>query len=61
MDQAMMAKAVKVIKVTSLGMAVVFIVLLVLVNAGVIPFLDFYRITEKSQELFYRGEATFFL
>ncbi len=59
-DQAMMAKAVKVIKVTSLGMAVVFIVLLVLVNSGVIPFLDFYRITEKSQELFYRGEATFF-
>jgi len=41
-------------------MAIILIVLLVLINSGVIPFLEFYRATQKSEELFYRGEATFF-
>lgn len=59
-DQPLMAKAGTIIKTTSLAMALIFILLLALINTGVIHFLDFYRATLPSQELFYRGEATFF-
>src|SRR6267154_1712515 len=59
-DEAMIAKTTRAIKVISTCMAVIFIVILVLINTGIIPFLDFYRATIETEELFYRGEATFF-
>jgi len=34
--------------------------MLVLINSGIIPFLNFYNATFKSEELFFRGELTFF-
>ncbi len=50
----------KLIRVTSLSMALVFVILVVLINSGLIPFLSFYKATLASGELFYRGEITFF-
>jgi hypothetical protein len=59
-DEAVIAKIIKAIKASSVLIAVIFISLLVLINSDIIPFLDFYRATLKSEELFYRGELTFF-
>lgn len=50
----------KIIKVSSLIIALSFFILLLLIHTGIIPFLAFYRFTLKSEELFYRGELTFF-
>jgi len=60
-DDVMITKVIKAIKVSSIFMAAIFILLLVLINSDIIPFLDFYRATLKSEEIFYRGEVTFFL
>jgi len=59
-DDVMITKVIKAIKVSSIFMAAIFILLLVLINSDIIPFLDFYRATLKSEEIFYRGEVTFF-
>lgn len=60
MDETMVVKTIRTVKMASVAMALIFMVLLVVINSGIIPFLDFYRATLKSEELFYRGEATFF-
>lgn len=50
----------KIIKISSLILALTFFIVLILIHSGIIPFLTFYRFTLKSEELFYRGELTFF-
>lgn len=50
----------KSIIVASAFMAAAFIIILVLVNLKLIPFLDFYVLTFPTEEFFYRGEYTFF-
>lgn len=37
-----------------------FIIVLVLIHTGVVPFLDFYNFFIETQEFFFRGELTFF-
>ena len=50
----------RIIKISSVTLAVSFFLLVFLINVGIIPFLNFYRLTEKTVEFFYRGELTFF-
>ena len=50
----------KVIKGSSMFMAALFFLFFLLINLGIIPFLSFYKATEKSVEFFYRGELSFF-
>ena len=50
----------KVIRISALFMGLVFLILVALINAGLIPFHSFYQATLASEELFYRGELTFF-
>jgi hypothetical protein len=59
-EKASIPKIEKIIKVGSLLMAIGLVVLVVLIDSGFIRFLTFYQATEKSGELFYRGEVTFF-
>jgi len=59
-DEAMIRKAIKIVKTSSIIMATIFIALLILINSGIIPFPNFYNATFKSEELFFRGEITFF-
>ena len=50
----------KVIKGSSMFMVALFFLFFLLINLGIIPFLSFYKATEKSVEFFYRGELSFF-
>ena len=59
-DEAMILNTIRIIKTASISMAAVFIALLVLIHSGIIPFPAFYRATMIFEELFYRGEVTFF-
>jgi hypothetical protein len=53
-------ETISIIKGGSLFLATGFILFLLLIHSGVFPFLSLYKVTEKSGELFYRGELTFF-
>jgi hypothetical protein len=59
-DETMIANVIKIIKASSVLMAAIFILILIVINSGLIPFYDFYSSTFKSGELFFRGEVTFF-
>ena len=50
----------RIIKLTGIILSSVFIILLILINTGTIPFLDFYNTVIGTQEFFFRGELTFF-
>src|SRR5258708_13140122 len=50
----------RIIKNCALLLAVSFLLLVFLINVGIIPFPNFYRLTEKTVEFFYRGELSFF-
>lgn len=49
-----------IIKRSGILLSGIFIVLLILIHTGVIPFLDFYHTVLRTQEFFFRGELTFF-
>jgi hypothetical protein len=59
-DETMIRRVIKVIKASSILMASIFILLLILIHSGIIPFRDFYNSTFKSGEFFFRSEITFF-
>ena len=44
----------------ALGMSISYLVLLLLINTGTLPFKTFYQLTASTEELFYRGELAFF-
>ena len=50
----------KSIVITSVSMAIIFLLTVTLLNTNQIPFLKFYKVTLSTEEFFYRGEYTFF-
>lgn len=52
--------AASIIKRSGIILSSFFIIVLVLIHTGVIPFLDFYNTFIGTQEFFFRGELTFF-
>ncbi len=50
----------RIVKVSSLVLAGLFFIMLILIHTKALPFLTFYRLTEKTEEFFYRGELSFF-
>lgn len=59
-DDGEITLASKIIKTSSLILAGLFFLSLILIDSGVLPFLTFYALTKKTQEFFYRGELSFF-
>jgi hypothetical protein len=49
-----------ILRICAVAMAIPFIVVLLLMNTGLLPFLDFWRIAMATEEFFFRGEITFF-
>ncbi len=52
--------AASIIKRSGIILSSFFIIVLVLIHTGAIPFLDFYDTVIGTQEFFFRGELTFF-
>jgi hypothetical protein len=50
----------RILKVSACVMATIFIGLVLLIHFRLLDFLFFYRLTSPSEEIFYRGEVTFF-
>jgi hypothetical protein len=50
----------RIVMVSALIIAMVFFVTLVLIYSNTVPFLTFYKLTLGTEELFFRGEYTFF-
>jgi hypothetical protein len=59
-DQKIIRNILEIIKISAVIQSVLFIIVLVLIHSGVIPFLDFYYFVLPTQEFFFRGEITFF-
>lgn len=49
-----------IIKISSLALCCALVIVLCLIHSGLISFLSFYELTEKTQEFFYRGQLSFF-
>jgi hypothetical protein len=50
----------RAVKISSLIIASSFVLVLLLIHTSIIPFLTFYHTVIQTQELFFRGEFTFF-
>lgn len=59
-DKSSSETIAKIFKVGALLITVAFVLILILIHSGTVPFLDFYRLTLPSGEFFYRGELSFF-
>ncbi|ELR71222.1 hypothetical protein C900_03026 [Fulvivirga imtechensis AK7] len=59
-DKSILLKISRLVIYGALGMSIIYILLLVLINTGVIPFKAFYNLTAPTEEFFYRGELAFF-
>jgi hypothetical protein len=59
-EESEVKKISRLVKVCSVIMAVVFLLTLIFLNTGLIPFLSFYNFSLPTQEFFYRGELSFF-
>lgn len=51
---------VKLLKFSSLLMAILYLIMFASINLGLIPFLPFYQMVESTEEFFFRGEFAFF-
>jgi len=49
-----------IFRYAGVGMAIAFILILLLIHTGVIPFLGFFNLVEPTVEFYFRGEITFF-
>lgn len=59
-DPDTLVKISKLIIYGALTLSITYLITLVLVNTGIIPFKAFYTLTAPTEELFYRGELAFF-
>jgi hypothetical protein len=59
-DQRSIEVVLATIRSTALIQAFAFFIILFLIHSSIIPFLDFYDTVLESEELFFRGELTFF-
>ncbi len=50
----------RLVRQCAVAIAIVFLIILALLNTGIIPFHTFYNATLSTQEFFYRGELSFF-
>ncbi len=59
-DSKETSDAALIIKLSSLALCAALLTMLCLIHSGVVSFLSFYYLTEKTQEFFYRGQLSFF-
>jgi hypothetical protein len=59
-DHRLINDSAKVFRTSAVFLACSFIVTLSLIHSGIVPFLQFYYWIIDTQELFFRGEKTFF-
>jgi hypothetical protein len=59
-DDKLITDSAKLFRNSAIFMAFVFMATLVLIHSGLVPFLKFYYWIIDTQELFFRGEKTFF-
>lgn len=59
-NTAVVTKLGNIFRTCALAMAILYIILLILINTGVIPFLDFWNVATSTEEFFFRGEIAFF-
>jgi hypothetical protein len=59
-DAKTIQQGISIVKISALIQSVAFVIVLILIHSGTIPFLDFYYFVLPTQEFFFRGEITFF-
>lgn len=59
-DKSILINISKLFIYSSLFLSIAYLITIILMNGGIIPFKKFYALTSPTEEFFYRGELAFF-
>ncbi|UII34364.1 hypothetical protein LVD17_11145 [Fulvivirga ulvae] len=59
-DKSLLINISKLFIYGSLFLSIAYLITIILMNGGIIPFKKFYALTSPTEEFFYRGELAFF-